>query len=405
MNTGKPKRASRKFALSCKCLLALALPVGLAGCTPETDQASEPSPNAIGAQVVSPSLAEPTLEVVPSAAPGASAASPSTNSLSIGDPAPTIHLTKFIKGEPVDLKQSDRVHVIEFWATWCGPCLAGMPHLSELQQHHGDAVAFVGVTREDESTVTSFLAKPSKDGKSWDDVIQYRLALDDASQTNTNYMKAAGQNGIPCAFIVGRDGTVEWIGHPAGIDEPLQQVVDGTWDRETAVKQIEAEKKMQQISNQLRGWINNKEWDKALQALQELESELGPNMGLSMTMLSILEQSGKTEEAAQLRSELVELAWEDSQALNGIAWNVATSGSDGDMDLALRAATRANELTESGEAAILDTLARVYYEMDQLDQAIQWQQKALDVSGGAIPEIAGTLKKYMAEKEGNGSDE
>jgi predicted Zn-dependent protease len=66
------------------------------------------------------------------------------------------------------------------------------------------------------------------------------------------------------------------------------------------------------MAGKLGGWINGQEWDKALQALQELEAEIGPNLSLSMTTLSILEQAGKTEEAAKLRSEVVELAWENS---------------------------------------------------------------------------------------------
>ncbi|MDG2220584.1 MAG: redoxin family protein [Rubripirellula sp.] len=396
MNAGNSKQASKRLVLSCKYLLALALPLGLVGCTAETDQASDTQPNGTREVADSTSPAAPMLDIMP-------VEIPTTNSLSIGDAAPEIHLAKFVKGEPVDMEQSDRVHVIEFWATWCGPCRAGMPHISELQQHHGDDVAFVGVTQEDESTVTGFLGETAMNGKSWDDVIQYRLALDDASQTSTNYMEAAGQNGIPCAFIVGRDGFVEWIGHPAGIDEPLQQVVDGTWDRETAVKKLQAEKKMQEIAGKLGGWINAQEWDKALQALEEIEADLGPNPNLSMTKLSILEQAGKTEEAAQLRAKIVESEWENSQTLNAIAWDVATSA--GNMELALRAATRANELTESANASIIDTLARVYYEMGELDQAIEWQQKAIDVDGGATPQIAAALQKYTAEKESKSSDE
>ncbi|MDA9856691.1 redoxin family protein [Rubripirellula sp.] len=396
MNADNPKQARTRLKLACKYLIALTLPLGLSGCTAETEQASGPQPNESRGIADSSSSAEPMLDIIP-------AVVPSTNSLNIGDAAPTIHLTKFVKGEPVDLEQSDRVHVIEFWATWCGPCRAGMPHISELQQQHGDDVAFVGVTQEDESTVTSFLTQAAMGGKTWNDVIQYRLALDDASQTSTNYMDAAGQSGIPCAFIVGRDGFVEWIGHPAGIDEPLQQVVDGTWNRETAIKELEAENRMRAMAGKLGGWINGQEWDKALQALQELEAEIGPNLSLSMTTLSILEQAGKTEEAAKLRSEVVELAWENSQALNEIAWNVATT--DGDMDLALRAATRANELTESGNGSIIDTLARVYYEMSDLDQAIEWQQKAVDIDGGANPQITAALQKYKAEKESQSSDE
>ena len=42
-----------------------------------------------------------------------------------------------------------------------------------------------------------------------------------------NWMKAAGQNGIPTAFIVNKEGKIAWIGHPGRMDEPLDKIVAG----------------------------------------------------------------------------------------------------------------------------------------------------------------------------------
>jgi hypothetical protein len=102
-----------------------------------------------------------------------------------------------------------------------------MPHLSQLQEEYGDAVTFIGVTNEDVGTVEAFLASESPDGRSWGDAIAYRLATDNDGATSAAYMKAANQNGIPTAFIVGRDGKIKWIGHPGRIDGPLRQAVEG----------------------------------------------------------------------------------------------------------------------------------------------------------------------------------
>jgi hypothetical protein len=55
------------------------------------------------------------------------------------------------------------------------------------------------------------------------------MAIDDNGATGAAYMQAAGMNSIPTAFIVGKDGVLQWIGHPASMDEPLKAVVEGTW--------------------------------------------------------------------------------------------------------------------------------------------------------------------------------
>jgi len=39
----------------------------------------------------------------------------------------------------------DKTYVVEFWATWCGPCKATIPHLTKLQKEHPD-VTFIGVS-------------------------------------------------------------------------------------------------------------------------------------------------------------------------------------------------------------------------------------------------------------------
>lgn len=151
----------------------------------------------------------------------------SIGTLAVGDPAPPLSIDQWVNGLPTSDGFVGNVHVVEFWATWCGPCLAGMPHLSSLQDEYGDAVTFIGVTDEDIETVNGFLARESLDGRPWSEVITYRLATDNQDATNTAYMRAANQNGIPTAFIVGREGRVEWIGHPGQIDEPLRRIVQG----------------------------------------------------------------------------------------------------------------------------------------------------------------------------------
>src|SRR5579885_2983131 len=92
--------------------------------------------------------------------------------LGVGDPAPKLQVKSFIKGEPVKEFQAGKNYVVEFWATWCGPCKATIPHLTELQKKHPE-VAFIGVSvfESDQSAVEPFV-------KEMGDRMDYRVALD-----------------------------------------------------------------------------------------------------------------------------------------------------------------------------------------------------------------------------------
>ena len=76
---------------------------------------------------------------------------------------------------------------------------------------------------------------------------------------------------------------------------------------------------------------------------------------------------------------LVQRANDDAQMLNEIAWTVLEDAppSRRDANFALKAALRANELTNSSDAAILDTLARAHFERGAVKMAVTWQERAV----------------------------
>jgi len=61
-----------------------------------------------------------------------------------GDAAPALAASEWLKGDEVKSFKKGKVYVVEFWATWCGPCVAAIPHLSKMQDEHED-VTFIGM--------------------------------------------------------------------------------------------------------------------------------------------------------------------------------------------------------------------------------------------------------------------
>ena len=145
--------------------------------------------------------------------------------LTIGSPAPPLSVKTWLKGTPIQEFDPAKTYVVEFWATWCGPCIQSIPHVSGLAKANPD-VTFLGVgIWEDEkgSNLTDFVAKMG-DKMSYN--VGYSGNQDGMAQS---WMKAAGQNGIPTAFVI-KEGKIAWVGHPMELDEPLAQIQAGTFD-------------------------------------------------------------------------------------------------------------------------------------------------------------------------------
>lgn len=158
--------------------------------------------------------------------------------LTIGDPAPAFKVTGWSRGTAVEELKEGNVYVVEFWATWCGPCITAMPHLSDLADKFAGKATLISVNTWDYKKVeegkendADHVSRVNTWVKENESKMRYNVAFDDVNDTMANtWMRAAGRNGIPCAFIVNEKRQIAWIGHPMEMDEPLKAVVDRTWD-------------------------------------------------------------------------------------------------------------------------------------------------------------------------------
>ena len=125
----------------------------------------------------------------------------------VGSAAPAFSL-KDIKGATVTLAQhAGKVVIVNFWATWCGPCKAEMPILMKLQQVHGPAgLVVLGVSMDEEgaSVINPWLQKTKfvVDGKQTP--MNFPMLLG-TPEMATAYGEIAA---LPATFIIDRKGKI-----------------------------------------------------------------------------------------------------------------------------------------------------------------------------------------------------
>jgi thiol-disulfide isomerase/thioredoxin len=122
--------------------------------------------------------------------------------VAVGDKAPELSflrpLTLNENGWP--LSYNEQVTVIDFWATWCAPCIAAFPHVNDLIDQFEGKVSFLAITTESEEKVNAFFER----GK----ILKGIKMLDNDSFAH----EAFGIETIPMAFVVDINGIIVWKG-------------------------------------------------------------------------------------------------------------------------------------------------------------------------------------------------
>ncbi len=308
-------------------------------------------PERQGSEVARTAETTPLRELVPFQQP----------ELWIGSNAPELAIAEFVKGESVHAFEDDRVYVVEFWATWCGPCIRAFPHLSELQEKHADDVTFIGVNiwERPGETPAAKLTRIKEFVEKQGDRMGYTVAVESDGKMAEGWMEAANQNGIPAAFIVDGAGKISWMGHPMEIDEPLEHVIAGTNDYAETAAEIRDSSLMMAAYQKF---------------MQSISAEDAPTADLAYRIADAI---------------AAELGADNPGLLNAIAWTIIDE--DGrrpvphrDFDAGYRIAELAGEASEWKDPSILDTVALAAFKVGDRNRAIELQEKAI----GLLPDEA-----------------
>lgn len=331
------------------------------------------------------------------------AALPAGAALKVGDAAPKIQPASWAQGEAVKELEGDKVYIVEFWATWCGPCVAAIPHVNELyKKHKAEGLVVVGQNLgEDAKTVGDFV-------KQMGAKMTYRVTVDTKDGTMAKkWLEAAEQSGIPCAFVVNKKGKIAYIGHPMAMEESMLEKLlaePSTKAADPAAKPAAdassaPSTKALELADRASGQIQAGKLDEAEATIAALQEQLTDNhrqIG-GLLELDLLLARKQADDAVQLAKLLAEDFSGKPEVVAAVAQHLVC-GSGAVPTVLAEAEKLAKPISETenaGRSGAFSTLARISFLRGSKDAALDFQSKAVSAaSSGEAAAAKAALEAY-----------
>ena len=305
--------------------------------------------------------------------------------LKAGDTAPKVQVGSWAQGEGIKTFESDKVYIVEFWATWCGPCIAAIPHLNDIyKKNKAKGLVVIGSNLgEDAATVSKFVKGMA--GK-----MTYNVAVDDPADGGwmaKHWLTAAEQNGIPCAFVVSKKGKIAYIGHPMELKESLLESLlaePSTKVQPAPAAEAAPSAKALELSARAKAQIRDGKLAEAESTLGELQGALTENLGYlgGLLELDLLLAKNQTPDALELSKLLAEDYAKKPGVLASIAAHLISQPSPASslQAAAEKIATPLGTSVGEAQGPALATLARIAFLKGDKARAVELQQKAIPLT-------------------------
>jgi hypothetical protein len=285
----------------------------------------------------------------------------------VGDKAPALKVQKWVYGAPLAPEAADgkTLCVVSFVDLRHPDIKRLAPALNRmLDRYKTGGVAAVALVSDEPPLIEKFV-------QTWKPA--FRVAIDKDQRTESAY--GAVTANLPYSYIVGKDGVILWAGRSiVGLTDAVDRILSGKYS-------IDKARPLAQLRAELQKAIQEEDAERMLKALDQIikaEPDIYEHISAKAEVLRF---RGDMEGIRALRKGALKNLAGSPDALNRLAWDLVT---EQDMLLrdpvtALAAAQEAAKLTQRKDAPTLDTLARAYYELCMLEEAVAIQKEAFTV--------------------------
>lgn len=334
-----------------------------------------------------------------SAADSPAATETLTTTLKAGSPVKieSLAAAKWLQGAAPTEWKKDEVYVFESWATWCGPCIAAIPHMEELHRKYGSKglhVHGMNVMDKGEAVAAAFVKKKG-------DGMTYPVAWveKDSGAFEKEWLKPAHVTGIPHTFVI-VNGKILFTTHPMSLTDALvEKLLSGGAARDEAAAGFTVENNKTNILEAARADLNKaiEARDPALSKVKLAEFEKADTSGgRDLTpQVAHVEIALMTGEGFNEALEGVKAGWILGMMVNG----QDTPGKEWSKDQMSAAIARLEVLSAAQKDLQAQlALATLNWRVGKHDVSKALIQEGIEMPNSVVTE---PLKRLMVKMEAN----